>query len=201
MRYPPDHMERVRGRILRAASRRFRGRGTEGVAIAELMRDLKLTHGGFYRHFAGKEELFREALAYGAAEAAARMLAAAKRAPAGRELEAIIDAYLSPKHCANPAVGCPIAALATEIGRHSRETRSKFNRVVRGYVAAVAPLMPGRSVAEKERNAMVLFSGMAGVLNLARATSDEKLRRAILRNGRAFYARALRGSSRSLLHR
>lgn len=193
MRYPADHKDRVRKRIVRTASRRFRGRGSEGVAIHELMRDLELTHGGFYRHFRGKEALFREALLDGLAEAKARMTAAAEDAPAGHELEAIIKAYLSPEHCANPAQGCPIAALATEIGRHPRETRSTFARALQDHVAAAARFMPGRTLADRKRTAMVLFSSMAGVLNLARATPDEGVRREILESARAFYVQALGG--------
>ena len=104
MRYPPEHKDRVRDRIVRAAARRFRGRGSEGVAIAELMGDLDLTHGGFYRHFRGKEDLFSEAFLAAAAETRERLRRAAEGAPRGRELEAIITTYLSAGHCAN-AVG------------------------------------------------------------------------------------------------
>ncbi len=195
MRYPADHKDRVRQRIIRAASHRFRGRGSEGVPISELMRDLELTHGGFYRHFAGKEELFREALLASVAEARAKMIAAAEGAPAGRELEAIIRTYLSPEHCANLAGGCPIAALVTEIARHPKKTRSTFRHAAQGYSAAFARFLPGRTIADRERSAGVLFAGMAGVLNLARAISDEALRRALLEGARAFYVQALCGKS------
>ena len=60
MRYSAEHKEQTRGRIVRAAARRFRSRGSE-AAVGELMRDLRLTHGGFYRHFESKEDLFAEA--------------------------------------------------------------------------------------------------------------------------------------------
>jgi TetR/AcrR family transcriptional repressor of nem operon len=187
MRYPADHKDRVRQRIIGAAARRFRGRGSEGVPITELMRDLELTHGGFYRHFGGKEELFNEALLESLAQAKAMMTAAAEGAPAGKELEAIINTYLSAEHCANPGAGCPIAALATEISRHPRSTRERFTRGVQGHAAALARFMPGGTPAERRRNVMVLFAGMAGVLNLARATPDETFRRTILEGARAFY--------------
>lgn len=195
MRYPIDHKERVRKRIVRTASRRFRGRGGEGAPITELMRDLGLTHGGFYRHFGGKEELFREALLESLAEVEARMAAAAEGAPAGRELEAIVHAYLSPEHCANPARGCPIAALTTEIARHPKDTRSTFARALRRHAAGLARFVPGSTLAERKAAALMLFAGMAGVLNLARATPDEALRRRILERGRRFYVRAMRRSA------
>lgn len=191
MRYPADHKERVRERIVRAASRRFRDRGSEGVPIAELMRDLGLTHGGFYRHFRGKEQLFDEALAESFAQARAKLKAAADQAPAGHKLEAIINTYLTAGHCANPADGCPIAALATEIARRRKSARSTLDRAVRDYAAAFARFMPGETSAGRERTALVLFASMAGALTLARATSDETLRRTILEGARAFYVRAL----------
>jgi TetR/AcrR family transcriptional repressor of nem operon len=187
MRYPADHKKRVREDIVRVASRRFRRRGSESVAINELMRDLDLTHGGFYRHFSGKEELFREALIAGVSDVRARLTEAVQSAPPGKELEAVIDAYLSVEHCENPASGCPVAALLTEIPRHPRTTRSKFLRAIEEHAAALAPFLPGRTPVERKRAAVVLLSGMAGALNLARAAPDERLRRSILETARRFY--------------
>lgn len=189
MRYSTGHKERVREKIVQAASRRFRRRGGE-VAIAELMRDLKLTHGGFYRHFKGKEELFHEAFRAGVAQTRSRLGAAAAAAP-GRELEAIISTYLSTPHCENPGEGCPIAALATEMARHPKSTRAVFDQMVRSHAAEFARFVPGETAAERERTALVLFSGMAGALNLARATTDESLRRVVLDQARTFYIQAL----------
>jgi TetR/AcrR family transcriptional repressor of nem operon len=193
MRYPADHKDRVRQRIVRAASRRFRGRGSETVAIADLMNDLKLTHGGFYRHFKGKEDLFGAAFLAAAGESLARLKSAAEQGPPGRGLEAIINTYLSPGHCDNPGQGCPIAALAGEISRHPKTTRATLDRAIRENAAALAPFMPGRTLAERERNIVVLFSALAGTLTLARATADETLRRTILEAARKFYVRAFIG--------
>ena len=191
MRYPAGHKDRVRKQIVRAASRRFRRRGGEGVAIADLMRDLKLTHGGFYRHFRGKEELFTEAFLASVDQARQRMITAADAAPPGRQLEAIITTYLSAGHCAKPDEGCPLAALTTEIARHPKGTRAAFDRILHTHAAAFARYMPGGTSAERERLAMVLFAGMAGALNLARAAADDELRRAILEQARSFYLDAL----------
>lgn len=190
MRYPADHKRRVREKIVDAASRRFRGRGGE-VAITDLMRDLKLTHGGFYRHFKGKEDLFNEAFLASVAQTRARMAAAAAAAAPGRELAAIITSYLSTPHCENPGEGCPIAALATEIARHSKGTRQIFDAVLRGHAAEFARFMPGATPAERQRTSLVLFAGMAGALTVARATTDTALRQAILEQARTFYIHAL----------
>ncbi len=190
MRYPPEHKDQVRQRIVDAASRRFRGRGSENVAIADLMSELRLTHGGFYRHFKGKEQLFNEAFLAAAAETQSRMKAAAEQAPPGRELEAIITRYLSAGHCENPSQGCPIATLAAEISRHPKSTRVTLDRAIRQTASGMARFMPGRTAAERERAAIVLFASMAGTLMLARATAAEGIRRDILETARTFYLKS-----------
>lgn len=191
MRYPAEHKDRVRQQIVRAAARRFRSRGGEGVAITELMRDLDLTHGGFYRHFEDKEQLFGEALAESFAQVREKMRAVAEAASPGNELEALIDAYLDERHCSNAGNGCPVAALATEIARHSKGVRATLDQGVRDHVAALQQFMPDETQSEREATALTLFTGMAGALNLARAASDPQLRRSILSGARAFYVNAL----------
>ena len=195
MRYPSGHKDRVRERIVQAASRHFRGRGSESVAIARLMSDLKLTHGGFYRHFKGKEDLFNEAFLAAAADTRSRLQAVAEQAPPGRELEAIIRTYLSAGHCANAGHGCPIAALAAEISRHPRSTRTTLDRAIRESARELARFVPGETSAERERTAMVMFAGMAGTLTLARATADEGLRQTILETAQKLYLQLTRRGS------
>src|SRR5437870_1493730 len=109
MRYSAEHKKETRKRILRAAARRFRSRGSQGAGIGDLMRDLRLTHGGFYRHFRSKEDLFVEAFEEGTAEIARKIASAIEQAPSGGELKALIDAYLDIEHCNNAGEGCPVA--------------------------------------------------------------------------------------------
>src|SRR5215468_8277012 len=126
MRYPAEHKQQTRHRIVKAAARRFRSRGSEGAGIGELMHDLDLTHGGFYRHFRSKEDLFVEAFGEGALETHGRIVAAMKNAPRGGERKALIDAYLSEEHCENAADGCPVATLATELARRPARSRARL---------------------------------------------------------------------------
>ncbi len=49
-------------RVVRVAATRFRKAGVDGVGVAGLMKDAGLTHGGFYRHFASRDELVAEAV-------------------------------------------------------------------------------------------------------------------------------------------
>ena len=132
----------MRARIVRAAARRFRSRGGEGAAIWDLMRDLRATHGGFYRHFDSKEDLFAEAFADGLEQVADRLVRAAEAAPGGGELKALIDAYLSPEHCDDVANGCPVAVLTAEVTRRPAATRRAFQQACTSAHRADGALCP-----------------------------------------------------------
>jgi TetR/AcrR family transcriptional repressor of nem operon len=192
MRYPAEHKQGTRARIVRAAALRFRRRGGEGAAISDLMRDLRLTHGGFYRHFDSKEDLFAEAFAAGLEQVSERLVRAAEAAPRGGALKALIDAYLSQEHCDDAANGCPVAALMAEVARRPGATRGAFQQAMRAHIARMARYVPGRTDEKRRRTAVMLFSGMAGTLNVARALSDERRRR-VLEDARTFYLRAVGG--------
>jgi TetR/AcrR family transcriptional repressor of nem operon len=157
------------------------------------MKNLDLTHGGFYKHFRSKQQLLIEAIVKGFDETEAWFAEAVSGAEPGGELKLIIERYLSLQHCANPAGGCPVAALASEIARFPRAMRLEVDREIRKRVKRMARFLPGATSEERERNCLVLFSGMAGALNLARATPDLESRKKILEAARDFYTRAFCG--------
>jgi TetR/AcrR family transcriptional regulator, transcriptional repressor for nem operon len=187
LRYSAKHKEETRDRIVRAASRRFRGRGENAVAIADLMQELQLTHGGFYKHFRSKQDLFAESIDKAFEESAQMLLDAAKRAKTGAELKSIIEMYLSPQHCAQTSEGCPVAALASEVARHPRAIRLRFDKAVQNHAKRFSKFLPGSTETERIRNFGVLFTGMAGALSVARAVADEGMRQRILQAAREFY--------------
>src|SRR5262245_19371914 len=70
MKVTREQVAENRQKILEAASRLFRDRGYDGVTVAEVMGAAGLTHGGFYGHFASKDELIAETLAVALARSA-----------------------------------------------------------------------------------------------------------------------------------
>jgi len=192
MRYGPAHKQQTRERIVRAAARRFRSRGSENAAIGDLMRDLRLTHGGFYRHFDSKEDLFAEAFEQSLTEVGDRVTKAIEQAAPGGELKALIDAYLDPAHCDDVAGGCPVAALASEVIRRPRASRRRFTQALRTHIRRMAKSVPAATDDQRRAKAVALFSGMAGTLTIARAFTDEPDRRKILEDARRFYLAAAR---------
>lgn len=57
MKVSKQKMAEHREQIIEAAAKRFREKGFDGISVAELMKEVGLTHGGFYGHFTSKEEL------------------------------------------------------------------------------------------------------------------------------------------------
>jgi TetR/AcrR family transcriptional repressor of nem operon len=187
MRYPVDQKAETHERIIEAAARSFREHGSEGQGLARLMKDLGLTHGGFYRHFESKEDLYVDAITRGFQETADRMLAAAAKAPQGHQLRAIIEHYLSLEHLEAPGSGCVLATLAAEIARHRPAVRARINAAMKSYRERLLPFLPGNDDDEKRRRFIVLFPAMAGVLMTARAMTDRAARNEILSVARRFY--------------
>jgi TetR/AcrR family transcriptional repressor of nem operon len=190
MRYPAEHKQQTRERIVKAAARRFRSRGSAGAAIGDLMRDLRLTHGGFYRHFDSKEDLFLAAFEHGLKQSRRRVAEAVARAAPGTELQAIVNTYLNVEHCDDIADGCPVAALASELARRPRVARAPFLRPLKDHIREIARFIPGNE-ADRTRKAITLFSGMAGTLTIARAMIDDQERRMVLDAAKRFYLDAV----------
>ena len=62
MPYPEHHARQTRARIVESARKLFNRHGFDRVSIGAIMEEAGLTHGGFYRHFASKDDLYWEVL-------------------------------------------------------------------------------------------------------------------------------------------
>ena len=190
MRYPAERKAETREKILAAAARSFREHGSEINGIGQVMKELGLTKGGFYRHFDSKGDLYASAVARAFEELGDRLVAVAKGAPKGAELRAIIKDYLSAKHLSAPGAGCPLAALGPEIARQPLAIRKRINQSMLAYGERMLPWIPGHNVDEKRVRAFILFTGMAGTLVAARAIADAQGRDRMLAASRSFYLEA-----------
>src|SRR6201987_5268492 len=117
MRKAREEGAETRKRIVRAAARKFREQGIVATGLADLMKAAGLTHGGFYKHFASKDQLV--------AEATTAALDTVLEEGAGHPgTGAAVSAYPSARHRDNPASGCPLAALGGELARCDKEARA-----------------------------------------------------------------------------
>src|SRR5438309_8292900 len=96
MRYRPEHKIETHQKIVKDASLRVRAEGLNGAAVAAVMRDTGLTHGGFYKHFGSKDELLIESLKEGFRETIDTLVRAAEQSSSGEEWKAIVKTYLRP---------------------------------------------------------------------------------------------------------
>jgi len=80
--------------------------------------------------------------------------------------------------------------LASEIPRQPRAVRAAFDQALKTYMDGIERLLPGKTRPERQRNFLVLFSGMAGTVSLARAVSDEQARARLLHAAQEFYIEA-----------
>ncbi|HEX9446571.1 MAG TPA: TetR/AcrR family transcriptional regulator [Dongiaceae bacterium] len=180
MRYSKEHKAETRQQILIQAARHFLQDGIAGTGIAGLMAEAGLTHGGFYAHFASKDDLVAASIASGFGHTRAAL---AKEAASGG-IEAVIRLYLSARHRDLPAKGCIAATLSPEIARLPKPVRDSFTTEVTALLQLIADLLPGTwRKARREATAIALLTGMMGSLQLARAVSDHDLSDRILALG------------------
>jgi TetR/AcrR family transcriptional regulator, transcriptional repressor for nem operon len=182
MRYDAEHKQATRSRILDAASKRFRCEGVSSVGVASLMREVGLTHGGFYGHFPSKEDLVVEATLTALEGTYARLENARDSVPGG--LEGIVREYLGASHRDDPATGCAFPLLAPDIARRTAKGRRPFAKALQRFVALIAATLP-RDLPESKRTdrATAIFGLMMGVLQMARISIDAKAAADILEGG------------------
>jgi TetR/AcrR family transcriptional repressor of nem operon len=180
MRYEKGHKEATRRRIVETAAARFRRDGIEGVGLADLMAEAGLTHGGFYSHFASKEELVKEAMNFASEYSIANF---ARRIEEGG-LENWIRYYMRDGHRDHPERGCSVAALASELARHPKVTRKVFTQRLATLSAEIQSHLPASIAPElKPKVALGIFSTLVGALQMARTVDDPDLSNQLLEAG------------------
>ena len=171
MPYSPDHKKGTRQRILKAAARLFNQKGFSEASIEGIMTAAGLTHGGFYRHFHSKDELY--------AEAVRNFLHPDVQEPWQKprpELcdpnvsfaRYVVDAYLSREHLDDLDGSCPLIGLPSDVARSSQTVKAAYREVV----ASMIRLFEANSNGPKAREqALVLIALCVGGMVLAEAST------------------------------
>ena len=171
-----------RDRIIDAAGALFRAKGFGGIGVADIMKAADLTHGGFYGHFASKDDLVAQASQRTMARAAANWTRLVEAAP-DDPYAALLEHYLSPKHRDDPGKGCAFAALGNDAARSGKTVRKAFAEGLAPLIDILAQSIPGKSNTARRRKAIAAMATLVGALTLARAVegtalSDEMLQAA-----------------------
>ena len=141
MRYPKEHTEEVRRRLIAEGGRQIKERGVSGAGVDGIARALGLTGAALYSHFDSKDQLLAEVLAE-------ELGATARRLFAGHvSMEQIFARYLSLGHVRSPARGCALPAITSDIARGSDQLREAFSSGFAAIVDAADQQLTNRALA------------------------------------------------------
>lgn len=184
MRVSREKAAEHRDRIIDAAGALFRTKGFGGIGLADIMKAADLTHGGFYGHFASKDDLVAQASRRTMARAATNWTKLVEASP-DKPYAALLKHYLSPKHRDDPGQGCVFAALGNDAARSGKIVREAFADGLAPLIDILTQSIPGKSIPSKSktarrRKAVAAMATLVGALTLARAVegtplSDEML--------------------------
>ena len=177
MPYTAQHKLATRQRILESARRLFNAKGFAAVSIEEVMAEAGLTHGGFYRHFSGKDELYAEAVRWFLCPEAPKPWQRPRRDTAGKtQARRIVDAYFSRDHFNDHETCCPLIGLPSEVSHGSATVKAAYQDVLEKLLALLEADLDGRDTRER---ALTLVTLCIGGLVASRNVDDPGLARAL----------------------
>ncbi len=179
MKVTKEKAEENRRHVIETSSRLFREKGFDGVGVSTLMQAAGLTHGGFYKQFASKDDLITQATK-AALDQAVQQLSALVEDDKHTALAQAVGLYLSDQHRDGVGTGCAFAALGPDVARHGPAARDVMERGVEDHLALLAPLMDDKEGSPAREQAMVAMATMVGVLVLARTVESQALSSAVL---------------------
>lgn len=159
-------------RILETAAKAIRRSGYSGTGVADIMKEAGFTHGGFYAHFASRDQMLAEVADHAGAETLAIFEQVFAKTPKEQRLRALMGAYLSDEHTANVEMGCSFAALGSEMHRQAPEVRAVSTRRIKEMISLIEEQLSNRNPAKAREEALLMVATMVGTLVLARAVDD-----------------------------
>jgi TetR/AcrR family transcriptional repressor of nem operon len=174
MPYSPKQSRDTREKILESARRLFNRKGYFGASIEEIMNDAGLTHGGFYRHFAGKGELYAAAVRqfHCKKKPAAWQKQREPRAVTKPCAQRIVDAYFSREHFEDREGCCPLLGTASDVQRGGEAVMGAYQEVVEQMVKVFQDHL---NEPRPRDRALALVALCVGGMVLARNVGDPAL--------------------------
>jgi TetR/AcrR family transcriptional regulator, transcriptional repressor for nem operon len=193
-----EQKERSHQTILESAARLLHEKGISGARVADVMKGAALTVGGFYAHFASKDELVDEALRRTGAELRSRLFARLGEKPAADRAKVVLRRYLSAAHRdASATLGCPLPAVVGEVGTSAPQHREVLAEQVQAMAAGLEEHLPPGRLVPRRATAIALVALMYGGVSLARALRGTEVSNEVLRACRALGAAAIRGGEKA----
>lgn len=171
MRYPPEHKQQARARIVEASGKAFRRHGYGGVGIDGLAKEAGVTSGAFYGHFKSKDLAFLEIAVEGLK--ALEEGVAALQAAHGRDwIAPFVDFYLGERRTCELSESCALQSLTPDVMRADAETRAAYEKAFAKVVDQVAKGLPDLIPEAAHRRALALLSLLSGGVTLARGMAS-----------------------------
>jgi TetR/AcrR family transcriptional repressor of nem operon len=183
MRVSREQAAANRERIIEAAGELFRSKGFSGIGVADIMKAAELTHGGFYGHFASKDDLIAQASRRSMQRAAQNWKKVVVESGSDA-FATLLTRYLSPRHRDDPGQGCAFAALSGDAARCGKPVREAFAEGLEPLIDILSGIVGGRTKSARRRKAIAALSELIGALILSRAVGGAGLSDEILDAGR-----------------
>jgi TetR/AcrR family transcriptional repressor of nem operon len=150
----------------------FNRYGFEAVSIDQIMAGAGLTRGGFYHHFANKEDLYSEAIAsYVRCNSAVELMLTG---PARQVVLQMVNAYLSRQHLEDIDRHCPMIALPSDIARAGPTVRRTYEMLLGGMLGIFERGVDPAD-GDARQAALAIATLCIGGMVLARTIEDDDL--------------------------
>ena len=180
MRVSREKAAENREQIIETAARLLRQHGFDGIGVADIMKASGLTHGGFYRNFASKDDLAVKASERAIANTTALLKNGLAQKPKD-PLRALVEGYVSSAHRDDPGSGCILPALAVDAARSDDPAlRAVFITAIQGYLDQIAKLPSANQGAAGSRHPAAILSEMVGAVILSRVIADDPLAESLI---------------------
>jgi TetR/AcrR family transcriptional repressor of nem operon len=186
MRYPTQHKDRTRRKIIESAARLFSAQGFAATSIDDIMSDCGLTRGAFYAHFQSKGQLYREAIGQ----------SCARSSLAGDTTGRIGADYWVESVLYDEGNATDLAFLAADLAIDDREVRTGYGKALR-VLSERLRCTSGRP-SHDECSILSTLALVVGGRALARLTDDEKFKRKLLASCREGANMLLESGSRPI---
>jgi TetR/AcrR family transcriptional regulator, lmrAB and yxaGH operons repressor len=173
----------TRRRMVSGTVRLLRRRGLHGVGLQEVLAESAAPRGSLYFHFPrGKEQLVEEAVALAGQRGEKWMRRCLDGSPkVAGGVARMLEGYADLLEASGFAEGCPVAAVALDLGPSPSALQAACARTLDGWVALVANALrdEGRSASEAASLALTVIAAFEGALLVARARRDASAVRAV----------------------
>ncbi len=179
-----ENSANTRKKIIESALYLFSRNGVEQTPINTIMSHAKLTHGGFYHHFASKEALLAQVICDSVT------LSKLSNPPAAnvsleKWLDSLLDSYLSLEHSIHESFACPLTFLAREVGLSSETVKRSYEVLLEGHIAKIQEHFCQHLCSEQSKAAATSATAlMLGALTMAAAVDNSEQAQEILNSAK-----------------